>query len=100
MSAALAILKNDRKKSSLVSKQIYMFVYDTLIGQKMDDLSRIPVSHCPKVFVQRDYTNGTQLSFSTKFPQELVGKVTYTKQLDFLLNNNLNALHLNCVNKL
>jgi len=45
-------------------------------GQKMDDLSRIPVNHCPKVFVQRDYNNGTQLAFSTKFPQELEGKVT------------------------
>ncbi|XP_045190494.1 golgin subfamily A member 7-like [Mercenaria mercenaria] len=45
------------------------------MGQKMDDLSRIPVSHCPKVFVQRDYSNGTTLSFQTKFPQDLEGKV-------------------------
>ncbi|XP_052772904.1 golgin subfamily A member 7-like [Mya arenaria] len=45
------------------------------MGQKMDDLSRIPVNQCPKVFVQRDYTNGTQLAFTTKFPQELEGKI-------------------------
>ncbi|KAH3788995.1 golgin subfamily A member 7-like [Dreissena polymorpha] len=45
------------------------------MGQKMDDLTRIPVSHCPKVFIQRDYSNGTQLSFLNKYPHELEGKV-------------------------
>ena len=41
----------------------------------MDDLSRIPGNHCPKVFVHRDYTNGTSLCFQSKFPPELEGKV-------------------------
>ena len=45
------------------------------LGQKMDDLSRIPGSHCQKVFIHRDYTNGTSLCFQTKFPQDLEGKV-------------------------
>ena len=44
-------------------------------GQKMDDLSRIPGSHCQKVFIHRDYTNGTSLCFQSKFPQDLEGKV-------------------------
>ena len=44
----------------------------------MDDLSRIPGNHCPKVFIHRDYTNGTSLCFQLKFPQELEGKVRRT----------------------
>lgn len=42
----------------------------------MDDLNRIQSSNCTKVFVQRDYNDGTTVKFSTKFPQELEGKVT------------------------
>lgn len=45
------------------------------MGQKMDDLSRIPGSHCQKVFIHRDYTNGTSLCFQSKFPQDLEGKI-------------------------
>lgn len=43
--------------------------------QNMDDLNRIPTAHCPKVFVQRDYSDGTAVKFLNKFPQELDGKV-------------------------
>lgn len=41
----------------------------------MDDMNRIPPAHCTKVFVQRDYSEGTSVRFQTKFPQELDGKV-------------------------
>ncbi|ELU14219.1 hypothetical protein CAPTEDRAFT_169983 [Capitella teleta] len=41
----------------------------------MDDMSRIPPAHCTKVFVHRDYSEGTPVRFSTKFPQELDGKL-------------------------
>ncbi|XP_064630420.1 golgin subfamily A member 7-like isoform X2 [Lineus longissimus] len=41
----------------------------------MDDMNRIPPPHCTKVFVQRDYTDGTIVRFSTKFLPELEGKI-------------------------
>ncbi|KAK3585459.1 hypothetical protein CHS0354_003306 [Potamilus streckersoni] len=43
----------------------------------MDDLSRIPVNHCAKVFIQRDYSEGTTVHFQEKFPQELEGKIEF-----------------------
>ncbi|XP_067657264.1 golgin subfamily A member 7-like isoform X1 [Haliotis asinina] len=44
-------------------------------GHKMDNLSRIPSASCAKVFVQRDYLDGTGVKFQNKFPLELEGKV-------------------------
>jgi len=41
----------------------------------MDNISRLPPAHCTKVFVQRDYSDGTMVKFQTKFPQELEGKI-------------------------
>merc|ERR1711976_326955 len=38
-------------------------------------MNRIPPAHCTKVFVQRDYSEGTPVRFQTKFPQELDGKI-------------------------
>jgi len=37
-------------------------------GHKMDDMSRILPSNCAKVFVQRDFGDGTGVKFHTKFP--------------------------------
>lgn len=34
-----------------------------------------------KVFIQRDYTNGTVCQFQTKFPSELETRVTYASSL-------------------
>lgn len=31
---------------------------------------------CAKIFIQRDYTDGTMVRFQTHFPQELEGKVS------------------------
>lgn len=44
-------------------------------GQKMDDMTRILPSNCSKVFIQRDFSDGTAVKFQTKFPAELDGKV-------------------------
>ncbi|XP_048747583.1 golgin subfamily A member 7-like [Ostrea edulis] len=45
-------------------------------GQKMDDMTRILPSNCSKVFIQRDFSDGTAVKFHTKeFPTELVGKI-------------------------
>ncbi|XP_076363765.1 golgin subfamily A member 7-like isoform X2 [Tachypleus tridentatus] len=40
----------------------------------MNDANRGPVS-CRKVFIQRDYSEGTNVKFQTKFPQELEGLI-------------------------
>ncbi|XP_060065007.1 golgin subfamily A member 7-like [Ylistrum balloti] len=44
-------------------------------NHKMDDLSRVMTSNCVKVFVQRDFSDGTSIKFLTKFPPELDGKI-------------------------
>lgn len=41
----------------------------------MDDMTRILPSSCSKVFIQRDFSDGTAVKFQTKFPAELDGKV-------------------------
>ncbi|KAF2368640.1 Golgin subfamily A member 7/ERF4 [Trinorchestia longiramus] len=49
-------------------------------GTPMEDLGgngkvASPPQGCMKVFVQRDYSEGTSVKFQTKFPQELSGKI-------------------------
>ncbi|XP_074642253.1 golgin subfamily A member 7B-like isoform X2 [Tubulanus polymorphus] len=39
----------------------------------MDDLSRL--HNCTKVFIQRDFSEGTQVRFQNKLPPELEGKI-------------------------
>lgn len=41
----------------------------------MEDISRIHQPNGIKVFIQRDYTDGTPVKFQIKFPVELEGKV-------------------------
>jgi len=41
----------------------------------MDDIGGIPPSNCQKVFVQRDFSEGTSVKFLTKYPADLNGKV-------------------------
>ncbi len=52
-----------------------MYFVLLVLQNAMDDMNRIPPPHCTKVFIQRDYSEGTSLKFHTKFPQELEGKV-------------------------
>ena len=57
-------------------------------SESNNDPSRIP---CTKIFIQRDFSDGTNCRFSTKFPPELENKVdrgTYENTL-----NNLNQLY-------
>ncbi|XP_021357528.1 golgin subfamily A member 7-like [Mizuhopecten yessoensis] len=44
-------------------------------NHKMDDLTRLGTTNCVKVFVQRDFSDGTSIKFHTKFPPELDGKI-------------------------
>jgi len=43
--------------------------------QRLDNMARLPPAYCTKIFLQRDYSDGTAVRFQTKFPQELEGKV-------------------------
>jgi hypothetical protein len=47
----------------------------SLLLIRLDTMARQPPAHCTKVFVQRDYCDGTAVKFQTKFPQELEGKI-------------------------
>lgn len=70
-------------------------VYDTLsclvryslfvLIQRLDNMARLPPAYCTKIFLQRDYSDGTAVRFQTKFPQELEGKVVFYV-LFFVLN--------------
>ncbi|XP_069139438.1 golgin subfamily A member 7-like [Argopecten irradians] len=44
-------------------------------NHRMDDLSRVTTSNCVKIFIQRDFSDGTSIKFLTKFPPELDGKI-------------------------
>ncbi len=45
----------------------------------------INFSNCKKVFVQRDYSEGTGVRFQTRFPAELEGRIE-RQQFDFTVN--------------
>ena len=68
----------------------------------MDDLNRILPPNCTKVFVHRDFTDGTAVKFQTKFPAELEGKVRLVASttivaphlLSYLLMINFKGLNL------
>lgn len=64
----------------------HWFVWYIFQGHKMDNLSRIPSASCTKVFVQRDYLDGTGVKFQNKFPLELEGKVNIQESLLPLLH--------------
>ena len=48
-------------------------------------------ANCRKVFVQRDFSEGTGVRFTTRFPAELEGKID--KQLYEYTVNTLNSLY-------
>jgi hypothetical protein len=51
-------------------------------------MARLPPAYCTKIFLQRDYSDGTAVKFQTKFPQELDGKIDRT-----LFETTLNKLN-------
>ncbi|XP_076367326.1 golgin subfamily A member 7-like isoform X3 [Tachypleus tridentatus] len=53
---------------------ILPYQQDVKLNHTMNDTNRGTVS-CRKVFVQRDYSEGTNVKFQTKFPQELDGLI-------------------------
>ena len=57
-------------------------------NESNNDPSRIP---CTKIFIQRDFSDGTSCRFANKFPPELEGKVDHGTYENTL--NNLNQLY-------
>lgn len=55
-------------------------------GQRASETEQMAQSQYLKVFVQRDYSEGTIVKFQTRFPSELEGKVRNVK----FKNNNDN----------
>jgi len=51
--------------------------------QRLDNMARLPPAYCTKIFLQRDYSDGTAVRFQTKFPQELEGKVLFSASMSF-----------------
>lgn len=49
-----------------------------------------------KVFVQRDYSEGTTVKFQTRFPQELESRVSFLliKSIFLLINDNFMFIRL------
>ncbi|ESO90358.1 hypothetical protein LOTGIDRAFT_233845 [Lottia gigantea] len=41
----------------------------------MDAITSLPSNQCIKIFIQRDFSEGTAVKFQNKFPPELRGKV-------------------------
>lgn len=63
---------------------MYLFLLQNH-GTPLEDLAGSRSAGCLKVFIQRDYSEGTSVKFQTKFPPELEGKVRYYRELLFWL---------------
>lgn len=55
-------------------------------GSRTGETEQMAQTQCLKVFVQRDYSEGTLVKFQTRFPQELEGRVS--KKVIFSKVNN------------
>ncbi|KAK3096245.1 hypothetical protein FSP39_024909 [Pinctada imbricata] len=64
----------------------------------MDDLTRILPPNCVKVFVHRDFTDGTGVKFQTKFPADLDGKIDQEKFVQTITKLNTMYSEAECLN--
>lgn len=48
-------------------------------GSRAGETEQMAQPQCLKVFIQRDYSEGTLVKFQTRFPQELEGRVSTRK---------------------
>lgn len=54
-----------------------------------------PPQNCQKVFIQRDYSDGTMVKFQTRFPTELENRVSiFTFLINFFLKLEVNKKYL------
>ncbi|CAF2527941.1 unnamed protein product [Rotaria sp. Silwood2] len=54
----------------------------------MEDTTRLTNEHSIKLFIQRDYTEGTTVKFQERFPPELQGKIDSSKFIDIIRHIN------------
>lgn len=47
-------------------------------GSRGGETEQMAQTQCLKVFVQRDYSEGTIVKFQSRFPQELEGRVSFS----------------------
>lgn len=45
-------------------------------GSRASETEQMAPPQCLKVFIQRDYSEGTMVKFQTRFPPELEGRVS------------------------
>ncbi|CAF4554805.1 unnamed protein product [Rotaria sp. Silwood1] len=50
----------------------------------MEDTTRLTSEHSIKLFIQRDYSEGTAVKFQERFPPELEGKIDRSKFVDII----------------
>lgn len=60
-------------------------------GSRAGETEQMAQTQCLKVFVQRDYSEGTLVKFQTRFPQELEGRVSV------YLHSDLKYLNTFCI---
>lgn len=51
-------------------------------GSRAGETEQMAPARCLKVFIQRDYSDGTVVKFQTRFPQELEGRVSFRPLFD------------------
>ncbi|CAF3762952.1 unnamed protein product [Rotaria sordida] len=54
----------------------------------MEDTTRLTSEHSIKLFIQRDYSEGTAVKFQERFPPELEGKIDRSKFIDIIRHIN------------
>ncbi|KAJ8935683.1 hypothetical protein NQ318_016801 [Aromia moschata] len=55
-------------------------------GSRAGETEQMAQPQCLKVFIQRDYSEGTLVKFQTRFPQELEGRVIRKTSLETTIN--------------
>lgn len=45
-------------------------------GSRAGETEQMAAPQCLKIFIQRDYSEGTMVKFQTRFPPELEGRVS------------------------
>ena len=58
----------------------------SLLGWMMEDTTRLTHEQSVKLFIQRDYSEGTAVKFRENFPRDLEGKVKRILLYSFVTN--------------
>jgi hypothetical protein len=75
-----------------LKERIVSLICNHFFSYKMEDTTRLTNEQSIKLFIQRDYSEGTAVKFQERFPSELEGKVN--NKFFFSLNLLLNLFRL------